>query len=115
MTDRLNSGGTRPPKRSPQEWCDRGNALLAGTEPTTKGEYPKPRTDVEWKVWDGRVTIGWRKTAFAMNREDFARKPLMDRRGQPMSESDTFALNKELESLGATARYRPDGSRYTIA
>lgn len=41
-------------------------------------------------------------------------KPVMDRRGEPMSEEDTAELNRILEGLGATARYRPDGSRYLI-
>jgi hypothetical protein len=40
------------------------------------------------------------------------KRPVMDRRGQPMSEDDTAELNAILEKLGATARYRPDGSRY---
>jgi hypothetical protein len=42
------------------------------------------------------------------------RKPVMDRRGEPMSEEDTAELNRILEASGATARYRPDGSRYFI-
>lgn len=42
-------------------------------------------------------------------------KDLMSLRGKPMSKSDTAALNAQLESLGAKARYRPDGSRYLIA
>lgn len=42
------------------------------------------------------------------------RKPVMDRRGEPMSEEDTAELNGILEKLGASARYRPDGSRYFI-
>jgi hypothetical protein len=41
-------------------------------------------------------------------------KHVLDRRGEPMSESDTAQLNGILENLGATARYRPDGSRYTV-
>lgn len=39
---------------------------------------------------------------------------LMDRRGQPMSAADTERLNEILAGLGAVARYREDGSRYTI-
>ena len=42
------------------------------------------------------------------------RKSVMDRRGQPMSEAETTELNALLEHLGAHARYRPDGSRYTV-
>lgn len=42
------------------------------------------------------------------------KRNVMDRRGEPMSQADTDALNTELERLGATARYRPDGSRFTL-
>lgn len=42
------------------------------------------------------------------------RKNVMDRRGEPMSEEDTAELNGILEKLGAVARYRTDGSRYSI-
>jgi hypothetical protein len=42
------------------------------------------------------------------------KKPVMSRRGEPMSEEDTEELNGILEKLGATARYRADGSRYTV-
>lgn len=41
-------------------------------------------------------------------------KDLLAHRGQPMSEAETTELNAILEGLGATARYRPDGSRYVI-
>jgi hypothetical protein len=41
--------------------------------------------------------------------------PVMDRRGQPMSEEDTNELNGILENLGANARYRSDGSRYFLS
>lgn len=44
-----------------------------------------------------------------------SRRSVMDRRGEPMSEADTAELNRVLEALGATARYRADGSRYTVA
>lgn len=43
-----------------------------------------------------------------------AKRHVMDRRGEPMTEEETAELNTELERLGATARYRPDGSRYLI-
>lgn len=42
------------------------------------------------------------------------RRDVMDRRGEPMSPADTAELNRKLESLGATARYREDGSRYLV-
>ena|SRR5690242_572281 len=41
-------------------------------------------------------------------------RDVMDRRGEPMSAEDTAELNERLERLGATARYRPDGTRYLI-
>jgi hypothetical protein len=39
-------------------------------------------------------------------------KSLMDRRGQPMSDEDTAELNTILASIGATKRYRSDGTKY---
>jgi hypothetical protein len=42
-------------------------------------------------------------------------KPLMDRRGEPMNETETAELNQILENLGAVSRYRQDGSRYEVA
>ena len=42
-----------------QDWAARGNRILAGTEPTTKGEYLPPRHDVRWVVRDGRCVIEW--------------------------------------------------------
>ncbi len=42
-------------------------------------------------------------------------RPVMDRRGEAMSDDDTAELNTLLEKLGATARYRADGSRYSVA
>lgn len=50
------------PKLSAQEWCDRGNRILAGIEPMTEGkhagEYMR-RTDVHWVLRDGRCVIEW--------------------------------------------------------
>jgi hypothetical protein len=56
---------------SPQDWCDRGNALLAGQIPFEHdsmngkqkfaGTYQSPpRHDVHWFLLNGRPTIGWR-------------------------------------------------------
>lgn len=42
------------------------------------------------------------------------RRSLMDRRGEAMTEAETEELNAILEGLGATARYRADGSRYVV-
>jgi hypothetical protein len=39
---------------------------------------------------------------------------VLDRRGEPMDQADTDELNRILENLGATARYRTDGSRYRV-
>lgn len=44
-----------------------------------------------------------------------AKKPVMDRRGEPMTAAETAELNATLERLGATARYREDGSRYVVS
>lgn len=88
-----------------QQLCDEYNAHIA-----TKGE----RDDIEWYVADGQPKLGWKKSGLAMAQEANRHKDVMDRRGQPMSESDTFKLNKELESRGAKARYRSDGSRYLM-
>jgi hypothetical protein len=42
------------------------------------------------------------------------RRNVMEHRGKPMSEEETAELNGMLERLGAIARYRMDGSRYTV-
>jgi hypothetical protein len=42
------------------------------------------------------------------------RRPVMDRRGEPMSDEDTAELNGILDRLNACARYRSDGSRYEV-
>ena len=101
MTDRLNSK-SESLKKTPHEWAERGNQVCAEIG----------RSDIDWIVRDGRVMCVWKKSAAVMLAEDKRRKPVMDRRGEPMSESDTFALNKELERLGATVCYASDGTRY---
>lgn len=42
------------------------------------------------------------------------KRSLLDRRGEAMTEDEATELNAILENLGATARYRADGSRYMI-
>ena len=42
------------------------------------------------------------------------KRHVMDRRGEPMDEAETAELNRILDKLGATSRYRPDGSRYKV-
>jgi hypothetical protein len=54
----------RPGKRTAQEWCDEGNARLAGLIPYTCKKYAGEfhvRDDVYWFVENGRPTIGWRR------------------------------------------------------
>jgi hypothetical protein len=43
------------------------------------------------------------------------KRPIMDRRGEEMTEAECEELNRVLESAGACSRYRPDGSRYEVA
>jgi hypothetical protein len=112
MTTNRLAKSEQPTKRSAEQLCEVGNRKLAGLEPTTVHHLDAPRTDVEWIVVDGRPTIRWKKTALGNLNVTRRQKHLMDRRGQPMSGSDTFAVNKELERLGASVRYEADGSRY---
>lgn len=87
--------------KSPEQFCREANEKLE-------------RKDVEWVCQDGKPRLRFVKSALAMiqEAERDPRRDVMDRRGQPMSESDTFKLNKRLEQLGATKRYRSDGSKY---
>ncbi|MES2295226.1 MAG: hypothetical protein V4527_18160 [Pseudomonadota bacterium] len=61
-----------------------------------------------------------RRRSIAEDRERQSRLPpptkrdVMNRRGEAMSPEDTAELNDRLERLGATARYREDGSKYFI-
>jgi hypothetical protein len=105
ITNRLGKSKVSGPKRSPQQICEDGNASIARMDP--------PRRDIEWIVRDNKAMLVWRKTSLAML-QDTARNrtDVMDRRGQPMSESDTYALNLKLEQLGATKRYHRDGTKY---
>lgn len=64
------------------------------------------RTDAEWY----RDSAG--QPRIRHSKQHTVRKPVQDRRGEPMSRGETFELNRWLESQGATARYREDGSRY---
>jgi len=42
------------------------------------------------------------------------KRHIMDRRGEPMTAAETEELNKILTNLGATTRYREDGSRHAV-
>lgn len=94
-----------PPKQrrkvSPEEMCDLGNAHLAEIG----------RTDVAWEIRKGEAVLDWTVRPHISGHH---LKHPMDRRGEPMSAEDTRILNYCLEKAGATARYLPDGSRYTI-
>jgi len=57
MTTNRLARSEAPTKRSAKEWADRGNRVLRGEEPNTKGEYEVPRYDVRWSVRDGRCVI----------------------------------------------------------
>jgi hypothetical protein len=56
--------GSRSGKRTPQEWCDHGNAYLRGERPAehgkVAGEYiHTPRRDMHWVLRDGHPHIEW--------------------------------------------------------
>jgi hypothetical protein len=51
-------------KRTPQEWCDYGNAYLRGQRPAENAKPPllgtyidQPRHDVHWVVRNGQAVI----------------------------------------------------------
>jgi hypothetical protein len=63
MTDRLNSGKAAKivPPSDPQErvrfWIERGNRILWGLEPTSKGDTLTPRYDLHWVCRHGHYAI----------------------------------------------------------
>lgn len=66
-------------------------------------------------IAETKEMMGWRKDIYSQPALPApTKKHVMDRRGEPMSDDDTEKLNGILENLGATARYRSDGSRYLI-
>ena len=61
MTDRLNGGSEPQKKRTAQEWCDIGNARLAGLTPYTGKKFQgyAARDDIHWFVnSNGVPTLG---------------------------------------------------------
>jgi hypothetical protein len=54
------AGETVTARRSPQEWCDIGNARLRGETPYKDGQF-HPRSDIHWVVRDGRCVLEWRR------------------------------------------------------
>ena len=110
MTTNRLAKSEAPSRRTPEEWVEHGNQMLAGIIATSKGDYLK-RNDVRWVLRDGQPVLDWTV------RPHIAAHPFkhpMDRRGEPMSAEDTQILNYCLEEAGATARYLPDGTRFTI-
>jgi hypothetical protein len=45
------------PKERTRFWIDRGNRILWGHEPTSKGEWVTPRHDLEWVHRNGSYSI----------------------------------------------------------
>ena len=67
--DRLNgptegksrNGAPSDPAERQRYWIERGNRILWGQEPTSKGDYLHPRTDLEWVFRNGSYSIEVRK------------------------------------------------------
>lgn len=63
MTDRLNSGPSQrvvapsDPIERQRFWIERGNRILWGQEPTSKGDFLRPRTDLHWVIRNGSYSI----------------------------------------------------------
>jgi hypothetical protein len=57
MTTNRLAKAENPTKRTQQEWIERGNRILWGQEPTSKGEFLPPRTDLEWVCRNGSYAI----------------------------------------------------------
>lgn len=70
------------------------------------------------RIREGFGPVRWVEQNGKLQIEEYDRavpkRPVMDRRGEPMSNADTDELNRILESYGAGARYRSDGTRYEI-
>ena len=64
MTDRLNATSSQTRNGSPADpierqrhWIERGNRILWGQEPTSKGDFLPPRHDLEWAWNNGSYFI----------------------------------------------------------
>lgn len=75
-------------------------AIMAEVEDNLKWRRESARSAAEYRALPAptRRTIG----------------QLMDHRRGPMTAEETSDLNAHLAHLGATARYRPDGSKYHV-
>ena len=61
----IDGGSTRviaPTDRAERQrfWIERGNRILWGQEPTSKGDFLPPRLDLEWRCHDGNYFIAER-------------------------------------------------------
>ena len=45
------------PKERERFWIDRGNRILWGQEPTSKGDYLYPRPELHWVCRSGNYSI----------------------------------------------------------
>ena len=97
-TNPLTTGKGKPVTMTKEQIVDHGNAKLEELG----------RHDVEWRI----SKTGQLYITLKDDRPHYVSLDVMDRRGEPMTEADTFKLNVRLEKEGATARYRKDGSRY---
>jgi hypothetical protein len=95
----------------PDEWLDEAARRWAKSQPF----FPRTCEFREEALSYGRYLEG-RKALPAPKREapPPPKRSLLDRRGEAMTQEESDELNRILAQLGATARYRPDGSRYTI-
>lgn len=84
-----------------QDHVDHGNAHLEQIG----------RRDVRWEIREDQAVLDW---VIRPHISGHHLKHPMDRRGEAMSAEDTSILNYCLEKAGATARYRSDGSRYSV-
>lgn len=83
-----------------------------------RGKCDHPSKIVPTILAECKDMLQWRRgstSGYGLALPPPTKRHVMDRRGEPMTEEDTARLNEILENLGATARYRSDGSRYTVA
>lgn len=57
-------------------WIERGNRILWGQEPNSKGEWPTPRYDLEWACSNGSYFLRQRQAEPASARDQIDRKRL---------------------------------------
>ncbi len=92
--------------------------ILATGCRAARGKCDHPSKIVPTIITETESWMALRHNAARMSSHTYlpapTRRSVMDRRGEAMSDDDCAELNAILENLGATARYRPDGSRYLI-